>query len=162
VSVVSKLSCDNPDARGKISERRKAETFTARRRPNIALASASHLTSGSTQMVTRLLVAVAIALIAPLGAAQTAHADANDNNFIALLNSEGITDHVSPSHAIEAAHSVCQKLDGGESATNVANDVLNNSSMPAYHAGYFVGAAIKVYCPQYTPEESPADNPPKS
>jgi hypothetical protein len=25
--------------------------------------------------------------------------------------------------------------------------------MPAYHCGYFVGAAIKVYCPQYMPEE---------
>jgi hypothetical protein len=44
----------------------------------------------------------------------------------------------------------------------VANDVLNNSSMPAYHSGYFVGAAIEVYCPQYTPEEGPADNPPKN
>jgi hypothetical protein len=25
-----------------------------------------------------------------------------------------------------------------------------------------VGAAIKVYCPQYMPEEAPAENPPKS
>jgi hypothetical protein len=111
-------------------------------------------------MVTRLLVAAAIAVIAPLGAVQTAHADTNDNKFIALLNSEGITDHIAPSHAIEAAHSVCSKLDGGETPTAVANDVLNNSSMPAYHSGYFVGAAIKVYCPQYTPEEAPAEKPP--
>jgi hypothetical protein len=29
--------------------------------------------------------------------------------------------------------------------------------MPAYHCGYFVGAAIKVYCPQFTPEETPAN-----
>ena len=36
----------------------------------------------------------------------------------------------------------------------MANDVLNNSTMPAYHCGYFVGAAIKIYCPQYTPEEN--------
>jgi hypothetical protein len=108
-------------------------------------------------MVTRLLVAAAVALIGPLGAVQTAHADTNDNKFIAMMNSEGITDHISPSHAIEAAHSVCDKLGGGESPTAVANDVLNSSSMPAYHAGYFVGAAIKVYCPQFTPEETPAN-----
>ncbi|MGO8938216.1 MAG: DUF732 domain-containing protein [Mycobacterium sp.] len=108
-------------------------------------------------MITRLLVAVAVAVIGPLGAVQTAHADTNDNKFIALLQSEGITDHVSPSHAIEAAHSVCSKLDGGETPTAVANDVLNSSEMPAYHAGYFVGAAIKVYCPQFSPEESHAN-----
>jgi hypothetical protein len=106
-------------------------------------------------MVIRLLVAAAVALIGPMGAVSTAHADTNDNNFIAMMNSEGITDHVSPAHAIEAAHSVCTKLDGGETPTQVANDVLNSSSMPAYHAGYFVGAAIKVYCPQYAPEEPP-------
>ncbi len=104
-------------------------------------------------MVTRLIVAVAVALIGPLGAVSTAHADTTDNNFLAMLRSEGITDHVSPQHAIEAAHSVCQKLDEGESPNAVANDVLNNSAMPAYHCGYFVGAAIKAYCPQYTPEE---------
>ena len=103
-------------------------------------------------MVTRLLVAVAVALIGPLGAVQTAHADTNDNKFIALLNSEGITDHVSPSHAIEAAHTVCSKLDAGMSPTEVANDVLNNSTMPAYQSGYFVGASIDAYCTQYAPK----------
>jgi len=113
-------------------------------------------------MVTRLLVAAAVAVVGPLAAVQTAQADTNDSKFIALLNSEGITDHIAPSHAIEAAHSVCTKLEGGESPNAVANDVLNSSSMPAYHSGYFVGAAIKVYCPQFTPEESPTDSPPKS
>ena len=108
-------------------------------------------------MFTRLLVAVGVALIGPLAAVPTAHADTNDTNFLALLNSEGITDHIAPSHAIEAAHSVCQKLEDGESPNQVATDVLNNSTMPAYHSGYFVGAAIKVYCPQFTPEETPAN-----
>jgi hypothetical protein len=111
-------------------------------------------------MVNRLLVAATLGLLGPLGAVATAHADNNDAHFLQLMSSEGITDHVSPAHAIEAAHSVCSKLDGGETATQVANDVLNSSTMPAYHAGYFVGAAIKVYCPQYAPEESPAEKPP--
>ena len=108
-------------------------------------------------MVIRLLVAVAFALLGPLGAVSTAHADTtgiDDDEFLALLKAEGITDHVFPAHAIEAAHTVCQKLDDGMTPTDVATDVLNSSSMPAYHCGYFVGAAIKVYCPKYTPEET--------
>jgi hypothetical protein len=108
-------------------------------------------------MVIRLL-AMVLALLGPLGAFSTAHADTNDDAFLALLRSEGITDHVSSAHAIEAAHTVCQKLDGGMTPTDVANDVLNSSSMPAYHSAYFVGASIKVYCPQYTPEESSAES----
>jgi hypothetical protein len=95
-----------------------------------------------------------VAFFGPLGAVSTAHADTNDNKFLAALKSEGITDHISPEHAIDAAHSVCQKLDGGETPTQVANDVLNNSTMPAYHAGYFVGASINAYCPQYMPKVS--------
>ena len=104
-------------------------------------------------MVYRLLLAVAVALLGPLGAVSTARADSNDDHFLSILKSEGITDHVSPAHAIEAGHMVCQKLEGGASPSDVANDVVNSSNMPAYHCGYFVGAAIKVYCPQYTPEE---------
>jgi hypothetical protein len=104
-------------------------------------------------MVYRLLLAVAVALLGPLGAVSTARADSNDDHFLSILKSEGITDHVSPAHAIEAGHMVCQKLEGGASPSDVANDVVNSSNMPAYHCGYFVGAAIKVYCPQYMPEE---------
>jgi hypothetical protein len=105
-------------------------------------------------MGTRLLAVVAVALIGPLTASAIAHADTADNNFLTMLKSEGITDHVSPQHAIEAGRSVCQKLEEGETPSAVANDVLYNSEMPAYHAGYFVGAAIKAYCPQFTPEET--------
>jgi hypothetical protein len=34
----------------------------------------------------------------------------------------------------------------------VANDVLKSSSMPAYHAGFFVGASIDAYCPRHKAE----------
>jgi hypothetical protein len=106
------------------------------------------------EMVTRLLAAVAVALLGPLGAVSTARADSNDDKFLSILKQEGITDHVSPAHAIEAGHMVCQKLDGGAKPADVVTDVLNSSNMPAYHCGYFVGASIKAYCPQYTPEEN--------
>jgi hypothetical protein len=113
-------------------------------------------------MVYRLLLAVAVALLGPLAAVSTAHADSNDDKFLSILRQEGITDHVSPAHAIQAGHTVCQKLDDGAKPSDVVTDVLNSSSMPAYHSGYFVGAAIKAYCPQYMPEEGPGENPPKS
>ncbi len=57
-----------------------------------------------------------VALLAPLGAISTAHADTGDAKFLAELTSESITDHVSPSHAIEAGHMVCQKLSGRHDA----------------------------------------------
>ncbi|OBJ61672.1 DUF732 domain-containing protein [Mycobacterium sp. 1423905.2] len=98
-----------------------------------------------------LRLVVAAVLVASLGplAVGTAHADATDDKFLASLRSEGITDHVSGAHAIEAGHFVCVKLDNGMSATDVANDVLNSSSMPAYHSGFFVGASIDAYCPRH-------------
>jgi hypothetical protein len=108
------------------------------------------------------VLATAVALLASLGAlpglGATAHADTNDNQFLAALRSEGITDHVSSAHAIEAGHTVCDRLNSGLSPTEVADDVVESSSMPAYHAGYFVSTAIKAYCPQYTPEAPKPDN----
>ncbi|MBW0018601.1 MAG: DUF732 domain-containing protein [Mycobacterium sp.] len=100
-------------------------------------------------MVTRLLAVLAAASIGLLAATPSAHADTSDDRFLASLKSQGISDHMSPTHAIEAGHLVCTKLDNGVSPSDVASDVLNSSSMPAYHSGYFVGAAIDAYCPQH-------------
>ena len=149
------FDCNNRRTREKTSDRRNLEPsmLTTQR----GVSKKSHFRA--REVVTRLL-AVVVALLGVLGAVSTAHADTNDDKFLALLKSEGITDHVSPQHAIDAAHSVCQKLDEGATPTAVANDVLNSSTMPAYQCGYFVGAAIEVYCPQYTPEEGPGENPP--
>lgn len=99
----------------------------------------------------RVVPAVLFALLGPLAVA-TAYADTTDDKFIAELKSEGIIDHVSNAHAIEAGHFVCVKLDNGMSPSDVANDVLNSSSMPAYHSGFFVGAAIDAYCPRHKAE----------
>ena len=98
------------------------------------------------------LVVVVAALLGPLGATSTAHADAADDKFLATLKREGITDHVSPAHAIEAGHKVCEKLEQGMTPTDVAYDVLNSSNLPAYHSGYFVGASIDAYCPRHKGE----------
>lgn len=96
----------------------------------------------------------AATVVALLGSVPAAHADTTDELFLTELQAGGVTDHLSPEHAIAAAHIVCQKLDGGMTPHEVAFDVLDSSSMPGYHSGYFVGAAIHAYCPQYRPEES--------
>ena len=103
-------------------------------------------------MYVRLLVAVV--LLALLGnlAVPTAHANPVDDKFLASLRSAGIDDHVSTSHAIEAGHFVCVKLDSGLSPNQVAQDVLQSSNMPAYSSGFFVGASIDAYCPRHKAE----------
>jgi hypothetical protein len=83
-----------------------------------------------------------------------AHADDTDAQFLAALRSEGISDHMSPAHAIEAGHMVCQKLDQGLPPADVANDVLNSSVLPVWHAGYLVGVSVKDYCPQHASKVS--------
>jgi len=103
-------------------------------------------------MASRLIVAMTLALTGVLSSVSTAHADTTDDNFLANLKSEGITDHVSPAHAIEAAHFVCVKLDNGATPANVVADVLNSSNMPVYHSGFFVGASIDAYCPRHKAE----------
>lgn len=103
-------------------------------------------------MVNRLIVAMAVALIGLLAPVSTAHADTTDDKFLATLRSEGIGDHISDAHAIEAGHFVCVKLDNGVTPLNVVNDVLFSSNMPAYHSGFFVGASIDAYCPRHKSE----------
>jgi Protein of unknown function (DUF732) len=82
-------------------------------------------------------------------AAPTAHAnDARDDTFLAALVSKGIS-FGSPQSALIAAHEVCDELGLGKSKTDVASEVMRNSNLDGYHAGYFVGASVRAYCPQY-------------
>ena len=81
-------------------------------------------------------------------AAPTAHADAVDGNFVDALNSRGIT-FASTQAAIVAAHEVCDELDSGRASSDVANDVMQQSSLDGYHAGFFVGVSIAAFCPRH-------------
>lgn len=101
-------------------------------------------------LATRLVVVV-VALLGPLEAASIAHADAADDAFLAMLQSDGIT-HESPDAAIEAGHKVCEDLDGGKTLAQVVNDVVFGSHLPAYDSGYFVVASARAYCPQHAPQ----------
>jgi hypothetical protein len=96
--------------------------------------------------------AAQLVLVAGLGplaaAAPIAHADATDDAFLGALTSKGI--HFgSPDKAFIAGHEVCDELGNGKSPAQVASTVQSNSAMDGYHAGFFVGAAIKAYCPKF-------------
>ncbi len=90
----------------------------------------------------------AVGLLGALGTAPTAHADANDDAFLAALKAKNIT-YESAQAAVNSGHTVCHELDAGQTPEQVANDVLTSSHLDGYHAGYFVGVSIRAYCPKY-------------
>jgi hypothetical protein len=114
----------------------------------------------SPRRVLSLLAACVVLVVALLGqpgaAASTAHADPAyaDAKFLAGLTSQGIT-YESPQAMIAAGHLVCAELDQGETPAQVAEDAMNNkdvltnSNLDGFHAGFFVGASIRAYCPKY-------------
>jgi hypothetical protein len=83
-------------------------------------------------------------------AAPTAHADAIDrSDFLGALSSRGITFATGPA-AIVAGHEVCAELDQGRQASDIANDVMTQTNLDGYHAGFFVGVSIAAFCPRYS------------
>jgi hypothetical protein len=72
-----------------------------------------------------------------------------ENAFLSALTSAGIT-YSSPVAAIAAGHLACGELDGGKTPADVAQDVMAGSVLDAYHSGFFTGAAIAAFCPQYS------------
>jgi Protein of unknown function (DUF732) len=89
---------------------------------------------------------LAIGLAGPLAA--PAHADAVDDTFLRALSAKGIK-FEAPAKALIAGHEVCDELDNGKSVAQVVSAVQGNTNLDGYHAGYFVGAAIRAYCPEH-------------
>jgi hypothetical protein len=96
-----------------------------------------------------LVLAVAL-LSAVTVAAPTALADAVDSgNFTGALTSKGIT-FGSGQAAIVAGHEVCDELDHGRQTSDVANEVMTQTNLDGYHAGFFVGVSIAAFCPRHS------------
>lgn len=95
-----------------------------------------------------------LAMFASPTTASIAHAMDADNAFLEALDSAGIK-YTSPEKAIAAGHYVCQLLDQGKTKGQVAARVMIRNVCPSscimdpYLAGYFVGASVSAYCPQY-------------
>ena len=103
----------------------------------------------------RALVAGLVLAAALLGvvavAAPIAHADyaVDRGQFLGALSSRGIT-FASGQAAIVAGHEVCDELDQGTQASDVANNVMTQSNLDGYHAGFFVGVSIAAFCPRHS------------
>jgi hypothetical protein len=89
-----------------------------------------------------LMSAVALFSAAP------ASADPNDGAFIAALAKAGIvvTDQNS---AIATAHTVCAQLDQSNKSGILAMKLTKETALSLNQSGYFIGASISAYCPQY-------------
>jgi hypothetical protein len=94
-----------------------------------------------------LVLVVALLSLAEV-AIPPAHADAVDIAFLEAIKLKGIN-FASPQAAIVAGHEVCDELDQGRQKSDVASEVMNNSQLDGYRAGFFVGASVAAYCPRY-------------
>jgi hypothetical protein len=101
-------------------------------------------------LLTGLVLAFAVLGVVAV-AAPTANADyaVESSSFLGALTSRGIT-FASKQAAIGAAREVCDELDQGKQASDVANNVMTLSNLDGYHAGFFVGASIAAYCPTHS------------
>ena len=101
-------------------------------------------------LLTGLVVAFALLSVVAV-AAPTAHADyaVDSSNFLGALTSRGIT-FASRQAAIAAGHEVCDELDQGKQASDVGNDVMTQTNLDGYHAGFFVGVSIAAFCPRHS------------
>jgi hypothetical protein len=99
---------------------------------------------GATQSVHRVVLMCAAALVS----AAPASADATDGAFVDALAKDGI---VIPDHnaAISMGHSVCAELDQSNKSSVLAMKLMKETDMTMKQSGYFIGAAVSAYCPQY-------------
>ena len=81
-------------------------------------------------------------------ASPMARADAVDSNFLNALKAKGVT-FASAQAAVQAGHQVCDNLDQGRATQDVANDVMQQSGLDGYHAGFFVGVSVAAFCPRH-------------
>ncbi|MCV7379123.1 hypothetical protein BST11_14500 [Mycobacterium alsense] len=88
---------------------------------------------------------------AALVCAAPASADPTDEAFVTALENYGIhTD--GRDTAIAHGHAVCAGLDRGHDAGYLALKLINDTKLnisTRQQAGFFLGASIAAYCPQY-------------
>lgn len=88
----------------------------------------------------------AAAVVASLGLAAPAAADAQDSGFLTALDRAGIS-YPDAADAVAGAHSVCDYLVAGHNPKQAAKGVKNaNPSLTLTMANQFVSIARTVYC----------------
>lgn len=72
-----------------------------------------------------------------------------EDAFIAVLDEQGIA-YPDRETAVGAAEEVCGLFDEGNSFVQVLEIVSSETGMDAYKSGFFMGASVAAYCPEYT------------
>ncbi|ULE32080.1 DUF732 domain-containing protein [Mycobacterium sp. IDR2000157661] len=103
--------------------------------------------SAPRRFATATIAAAAVALAA-LGSAATAAATSVDDAFIDVISERGIA-FTSADAAVEAGLVVCSLVDDGATPVEAAEIVDEESGLSAPNAGFFVGASIASFCPEY-------------
>lgn len=88
---------------------------------------------------------LAAAALLPAGAAAAAPPD---YALLSALANYGIVVN-NPDEAISMAHTVCAELDNHQRSSVLAMRVMKDAKLSARQAGFFVGASMSAYCPQY-------------
>ncbi|GAB1816441.1 DUF732 domain-containing protein [Mycobacterium sp. MUNTM1] len=97
--------------------------------------------------------------VAFVGVAVPAHADADDDAFLAALNKAGIT-YQKPDRAIKAGQKVCDLASSGTSEADMIKDLHEfNPAFTMDKAALFVQAAASVYCPERLSTSDGGTNP---
>jgi hypothetical protein len=87
-------------------------------------------------------------VVAMVGMAAPARADATDDAFLAALQQAGIT-YQSPDKAITAGQKVCDLASSGTSQLDIVRDIRDlNPAFTMAKAAKFAKAAANAYCPQ--------------
>lgn len=98
-------------------------------------------------------------VIAVVGMAIPAHADSDDDAFLAALNKAGIT-YSSPDRATKAGQKVCDLANSGTTELDIVRDVHElNPAFTAAKSALFVQAAASVYCPDRLSTSDGGTNP---
>lgn len=94
-----------------------------------------------------------------IGVAVPAHADSDDDTFLAALNQAGIS-YSSPDKVIKAGQKVCDLANSGTSQLDIIRDVHElNPAFTTAKAARFVQAAAGAYCPDRLSVDDGGTNP---
>lgn len=87
-------------------------------------------------------------LAAAIGMAVPAHADSNDDAFLASLQAAGIT-YPDPGRVIAAGRWVCQVVGQGTQMVDAVKTIqAHNPGLTGDNAARFTAIAASVYCPK--------------
>ena len=99
-------------------------------------------------------------VVALVGVAAPAHADPDDDAFLAALTKAGIS-YKNPDKAVKAGQKVCDLANSGTSQLDIVRDIRDlNPSFTMTSAAKFAQAAATVYCPERLSVDSGGTAPP--